>query len=208
MDKMVQTIQSTRKQLEDLPGCGKSVEVHSSFASQWANPQKDVNSKLPPKALDSLRNTVLHRLNVESTEEIPFSLILVDGILLFYDEANNESPGAECDTGLFIYAQYETLKQRREARSAYVTKDGIWEDPPGYFDSIVWPNFVKYHSNLIAAHPEITDRKVTSAGGQKSAHEANVAICSSDMPFKDTLDVCVESILGEWNRRQQIQAQR
>lgn len=26
-----------------------------------------------------------------------------------------------------------------------MTSEGIWEDPPGYFDKIVWPNYVEDH---------------------------------------------------------------
>lgn len=40
------------------------------------------------------------------------------------------------------------MKQRREARSGYVTLEGFWEDPPGYVDDIVWPNYVQDHAFL------------------------------------------------------------
>jgi len=43
---------------------------------------------------------------------------------------------------------YATAKRRREARSGYVTLEGFWEDPPGYVDKIVWPNYVKEHAFL------------------------------------------------------------
>jgi len=29
-----------------------------------------------------------------------------------------------------------------------VTLEGFWEDPPGYVDKIVWPNYVKEHAFL------------------------------------------------------------
>jgi nicotinamide/nicotinate riboside kinase len=34
-------------------------------------------------------------------------------------------------------------KQRRESRTGYVTIEGFWADPPGYFDKIVWPNYAR-----------------------------------------------------------------
>lgn len=27
---------------------------------------------------------------------------------------------------------------------------GVWNDPPGYFDNIVWPGYVKAHSSLFS----------------------------------------------------------
>jgi nicotinamide/nicotinate riboside kinase len=49
---------------------------------------------------------------------------------------------------LLIAISYHTAKRRREARSGYVTLEGFWEDPPGYVDDIVWPNYVKDHAFL------------------------------------------------------------
>lgn len=54
---------------------------------------------------------------------------------------------------------YATAKARREARTGYVTLEGFWEDPPGYVDNVVWPNYVKDHSQLfengdVEGHPK------------------------------------------------------
>jgi nicotinamide/nicotinate riboside kinase len=49
------------------------------------------------------------------------------------------------DIKLFLRVSYAKAKSRREARSGYVTIEGFWEDPPGYVDKIVWPNYVKEH---------------------------------------------------------------
>ena len=40
------------------------------------------------------------------------------------------------------------MQSRREARSGYVTLEGFWEDPPGYVDNVVWPNYVRDHAFL------------------------------------------------------------
>ncbi|WVW86310.1 hypothetical protein I302_108352 [Kwoniella bestiolae CBS 10118] len=38
-------------------------------------------------------------------------------------------------------------KARREERQVYVLQHGgVWVDPPGYFDNIVWPGYVKAHT--------------------------------------------------------------
>jgi nicotinamide/nicotinate riboside kinase len=39
-------------------------------------------------------------------------------------------------------------KRRRESRNGYVTLEGFWEDPEGYFDRVVWPNYVDEHGYL------------------------------------------------------------
>lgn len=73
-------------------------------------------------------------------------IAIVDGFLLFPDSM------AEIrelfDVKMFLRTSYETAKTRREARSGYVTLEGFWEDPPGYVDRIVWPNYVNDHSFL------------------------------------------------------------
>ena len=49
------------------------------------------------------------------------------------------------DIKIFLRASYAKAKARREARSGYVTLEGFWEDPEGYVDKIVWPNYVEGH---------------------------------------------------------------
>jgi nicotinamide/nicotinate riboside kinase len=73
-------------------------------------------------------------------------IAIVDGFLLFPESM------AEIrelfDVKMFLRTSYETAKTRREARSGYVTLEGFWEDPPGYVDRIVWPNYVHDHAFL------------------------------------------------------------
>ena len=56
-----------------------------------------------------------------------------------------ESVQPQIDIKLFLRVSYAKAKARREARSGYVTLEGFWEDPPGYVDKIVWPNYVEDH---------------------------------------------------------------
>lgn len=51
----------------------------------------------------------------------------------------------QMDIKVFLRVSYTKAKARREARSGYVTLEGFWEDPPGYVDKIVWPNYVNDH---------------------------------------------------------------
>lgn len=71
-------------------------------------------------------------------------LIIVDGFLLFGESVRHMSSSI-FDFRILLRARYEDAKRRRESRNGYVTLEGFWQDPPGYFDKIVWPNFVEEH---------------------------------------------------------------
>jgi nicotinamide/nicotinate riboside kinase len=70
-------------------------------------------------------------------------LCLFDGFLLY---SKSMAPiQSQIDVKLFLRVSYAKAKARREARSGYVTLEGFWQDPPGYVDKIVWPNYVEDH---------------------------------------------------------------
>ncbi|PVI07242.1 nicotinamide riboside kinase-like protein 2 [Periconia macrospinosa] len=73
-------------------------------------------------------------------------VVIVDGFLLFSEEMKEVREAF--DVRLFMRTSYATAKRRREARKGYVTLEGFWEDPPGYVDQIVWPNYVQDHRFL------------------------------------------------------------
>ncbi|WVO15072.1 hypothetical protein L204_102716 [Cryptococcus depauperatus] len=52
------------------------------------------------------------------------------------------------DIYIFLHVPYSLLKIRREQRQVYVMQRGVWVDPPGYFDKIVWPGYVKAHQDV------------------------------------------------------------
>ncbi|KAJ2063974.1 ribosylnicotinamide kinase [Coemansia sp. S146] len=206
MPRLVREIRNVRRQLEcpEAYNSDKLDDIRDHFASQWANPSKDVDRLVSAEALASIKEQALHSLGVADASQVPFSIVLVEGILLFHDgdQSSEHHPGTVCDTGVFIYAQYDTLKTRRESRTAYATVEGVWTDPPGYFDALVWPNFVKYHAGFVAAHPELTtDKEVDEAGVSSDPWAGKVVICSSDTAAEDTLRQCVKAILAEWHKR-------
>lgn len=82
--------------------------------------------------------------NDSNQKRLPIAII--DGFLLFSDDM--KAIRELFDVKLFLRTDYKTAKSRREARSGYVTLEGFWEDPPGYVDNIVWPNYVKDHAFL------------------------------------------------------------
>ena len=73
----------------------------------------------------------------------PLRLCLFDGFLLY--SPSMRSIQSQMDIKLFLRVSYAKAKARREARSGYVTLEGFWEDPPGYVEKIVWPNYVEDH---------------------------------------------------------------
>lgn len=78
-----------------------------------------------------------------SNTDFPIRLCIFDGFLLY--SKSLASVQAQIDMRLFLRVSYAKAKARREARSGYVTLEGFWEDPPGYVDKIVWPNYVEDH---------------------------------------------------------------
>ncbi|KAK9362499.1 P-loop containing nucleoside triphosphate hydrolase protein [Lipomyces starkeyi] len=89
---------------------------------------------------DEIKKQVLGENSVAENTEF----CIVDGFLLFNDDVITK----QLDIKFLLRAPYESLKKRREARSGYATIEGFWVDPPGYFENIVWPGYVKAHKHL------------------------------------------------------------
>jgi nicotinamide/nicotinate riboside kinase len=119
-------------------------------------------------------------------------LAIVDGFLLF-----GESVGAiraELDVRIMLRAKFEDVKRRREARVGYVTLEGFWEDPPGYVEKVVWPEYVEEHGFIFKggdADGEV-DEEVASRLG--------IIVCPGDGAWKVsraldwTVDVLVQAL--------------
>jgi len=73
-------------------------------------------------------------------------IAIIDGFLLYSEEL--EQLRRMFDVKILLKADYHTVKTRRELRKGYVTLEGFWDDPEGYVDLVVWPNYVKDHSFL------------------------------------------------------------
>ncbi|TVY59608.1 Nicotinamide riboside kinase [Lachnellula suecica] len=136
----------------DIPRMGKSLD----HISQNGTFPPDLDSKedrnsvgecpVPGTTIESLKARVKswtepgnpgHGL-LDSTR-----LCIFDGFLLYSKSMEPIQP--QIDIKLFLRVSYAKAKARREARSGYVTLEGFWEDPPGYVDKIVWPNYVEAH---------------------------------------------------------------
>ncbi|ORX76954.1 P-loop containing nucleoside triphosphate hydrolase protein [Basidiobolus meristosporus CBS 931.73] len=80
--------------------------------------------------------------------------LLIDGFIMYcFPELVRH-----LDVKIFIKASYETLKRRREEKIGYTTLEGFWVDPPGYFDKIVWPNYLACNRHII--NPETEEETV------------------------------------------------
>ncbi|ORX40513.1 P-loop containing nucleoside triphosphate hydrolase protein [Kockovaella imperatae] len=85
----------------------------------------------------------------ERAHGVQLEWYLVEGFILYWDQAVTNA----LDIRLFLRVPHETLKRRREGRSVYVIQSAsaagdVWTDPPGYFDKIVYPAYVKGHRHM------------------------------------------------------------
>lgn len=94
--------------------------------------------KLPPHEVHELKK------HADAIVASGHHLVFVDGFMLYHDNTILEL----FDVKLFFHAPYQVLKDRREARKGYNTVAGFWVDPPGYFDKIVWPEYMRSHKDL------------------------------------------------------------
>ncbi|KAF2624202.1 P-loop containing nucleoside triphosphate hydrolase protein [Macroventuria anomochaeta] len=107
-------------------------------------------------------------------------ICIVDGFLLFSEEMKDIRE--LFDVRVFLRTSYEATKKRREARSGYVTLEGFWEDPPGYVDDIVWPNYVKDHKFLFEdgdVDAELDEEVLEKTGiyGMPQEAEGDMEVC-------------------------------
>lgn len=69
--------------------------------------------------------------------------VIVDGFMLYWDKKVMD----QLDCKISLMTSYATLKSRREERQGYHTEGGYWIDPPGYFDKIVWPEYLRLNEH-------------------------------------------------------------
>lgn len=118
-------------------------------------------------------------------------LCIFDGFLLYSKSMASVQP--QMDIKLFLRVSYAKAKARREARSGYVTLEGFWEDPPGYFDKIVWPNYVEDHKWMFE------DGDVEGRLKDEIVKEEDI-ICQeggTDIDMATTLEWAVELIMAQ-----------
>lgn len=100
---------------------------------------------IPSEALERVKSDVQNWIGPALRGR---QLVIIDGFLLF-GKSIPASFQNLFDIKILLRARYEDAKRRREKRNGYVTLEGFWEDPEGYFDEVVWPNYVAEYAGLI-----------------------------------------------------------
>ncbi|KAI8067189.1 P-loop containing nucleoside triphosphate hydrolase protein, partial [Gongronella butleri] len=126
----------------------KHVQVHGrlpdGYKSNEVENTHDGSGQITAPWLDTWRRQYALTHPDDEKEDDTLWLI-VDGFMLLSDERVQ----ALLDHRFFVTASYATLKTRRSARQGYHTLEGYWTDPPGYFDAIVWPEYLRAHKHLL-----------------------------------------------------------
>jgi len=95
--------------------------------------------------------------NAEASNRV--TICLLDGFLLYPDPGCAEDSQERelhdilkhlLSLKLFIPSTLQTTIERRTKRTGYVTLEGFWEDPPGYVEDVVWPNYRRDHAWLFS----------------------------------------------------------
>lgn len=132
MDAFIQALQSYR--------CNNAFADHvQKDLSERA--KEDQNDRGLTGVSEALIAQLLQDSQIPTLRE---PLLIVDGFMLY----QRQEVVTSLDAALLLRGSYHTLKARREARSGYVTLEGFWKDPQGYFDECVWPEYVANHRHF------------------------------------------------------------
>ncbi len=188
--------------MDGLQAALQYVHEHGTLP-RWLESKEDQN-EVGPSGVDA---AVVERLSSEVLQwasqgagrqalgqEKP--LAILDGFLLF-GESMKAGVRTSIDIKILLRAKYAKAKERRERRSGYVTLEGFWEDPPGYVDRVVWPNYVEEHGFLFEG------RNVEGAVNEKMVGELGLYVCPGhgDWRMEKILEWAVEKVKLELEGR-------
>lgn len=172
--------------------------------NEWLQPGQIGSRIFPPKPVSPKGEgeTHHHRPSQNGHHEQDRAgprICLLDGFLLYSPtHLPEEIMTSLLDIKLFLLVSRQKATQRREARDGYVTLEGFWTDPPGYVDKIVWPNYVEAHRWLFK------DGDVERGELDQEAMRKYGVLAQTDkgldVPFSETLDWAVETIMRELER--------
>ena len=100
---------------------------------------------LSPEAL-AVQRKRFHTQVLRAGQPSPrIAVLLVEGFLLYYSAVVRKL----LDIRLFIRIPRDTMHKRRTERANYILDNGeVWQDPPFYFDQIVWPAYLEAHAGM------------------------------------------------------------
>lgn len=134
--------------MESLIKTLKSYKSHGEFPEEvkgdLARRAKEDQNDTSPTGISS---AIIQKLEKDGKiVDLGKDLLIVDGFMLYPDDELLSL----FDLPILLRGSYNTLKGRREARSGYVTLEGFWKDPEGYFEDCVWPEYVDSHKKFFA----------------------------------------------------------
>ncbi|KAG9087636.1 ribosylnicotinamide kinase [Ceratobasidium sp. UAMH 11750] len=99
---------------------------------------------LPDNLLSEWRSRFREVERVRMRQGVKIEWRIVEGFLLYYEPEITQA----LDLSMFLRSPERVLKRRRQERE-YVCSDGTpWVDPPGYWDQITYPAYIRGHSHL------------------------------------------------------------
>ncbi|WFD35502.1 hypothetical protein MCUN1_002358 [Malassezia cuniculi] len=128
------------------------LRAHGEFPHDYKS-NEHLRSEYDCKLSEAQQKEWAERLNgldhvaVGATAVPSVTIVIVEGYLLYFSAKVRRL----IDIPLFLRVSRAEMDARRKSRSNYVLEDGtVWEDPPFYFDEIVWPAYVEAHAGLFA----------------------------------------------------------
>ncbi|KAF9404037.1 ribosylnicotinamide kinase [Mortierella sp. AD011] len=117
---------------------------------------------IPDQVLESWREQIMDQIPQDKRPHTKF--VIIDGFILYVNERLRKT----IDVKFYLSASYQILKERRESRKGYATLEGYWVDPPGYFDDIVWPNYLAYNDPFVKLMEAVEAGQVTGVYDAKN----------------------------------------
>lgn len=132
------------KSLNDIKN-GKFDNEKFSDSTKQDTKNQDIEN-LNSDQFELITKSITERLNANSSK-YKYKFLILDGFLLYHDEKILSD--LQIDVKFFFKTDYETLRSRRLNRS-YNTDQGVWVDPPNYFEEFVWPEYYNNHKYLFS----------------------------------------------------------
>ncbi|KAK4704895.1 hypothetical protein P7C70_g1314, partial [Phenoliferia sp. Uapishka_3] len=178
-----------RAALRHLRSSGSLPPEHSSH--------DHLNEQVPVPIPDSVTSEWRKKIE-ELMKENETVFVICDGFLMLYDEESVR----EFDVRIFVREEYAVLKQRREDRHGYHTavqsdpEGSLWQDPPGYWDNIVWPAY-------ISAHRAIFEGGDVEDGAPNDAIEGLVVLEASQLGMEEMVKRTCETVYARLKSEKQ-----
>ncbi|KAK3842487.1 MAG: P-loop containing nucleoside triphosphate hydrolase protein [Linnemannia gamsii] len=164
---------------------------------------KEVSTPIADDVLGGLSDKIIAQIRKEGVNVAATKFVILDGFILYVNEELRDT----IDVSFFLTAPYQVLKERRESRKGYATLEGYWVDPPGYFDDIVWPNYMIYNEPFVNLADAIeagqdsgiySDSSATAATLRANPMTQKVDVVSSG---KASIQEMVESVSSLLSKR-------